>query len=287
MAGEESEKTNLFLQSFHKAATMQGVNFPKLIKKYLDLKKKKDEEKKGGDEKKAEPEKPAAKPVAKPAEQPKEDDKVKKQRPETPKKQEPKQPEKVVASQQPVPAPEPVAPKPKKEEKKEEPKKKVEVAEKDKDRDDEKDLRIDNQGTKIKMSGTLGNKAKQIAVDGEVKKTTVNLKDLEGIKSYIHDISSNANPIGKLLDYLPEDIESMNKELQFWITEASKYNDKYEEELKKSEEILFPLEKEYLELVDTIKDEEMRIKSIKSRILKNELIIQNLINGVISVSSAS
>lgn len=286
MAGEEPEKTNVFLQSFHKAATTQGVNFPKLIKKYLDLKKKKEEEKKGGEEKKPEPEKAVTKPAAKPAEPPKEDDKIKKTRPETPKKQEPKQPEKtVVPPQQQQAAPEPVVQKAKKEEpkKEEQPKKKIEME----DKEDEKDLRIDNPGTKIKLSGTLGNKSKQVAVDGEVKKTTVNLKDLEGIKSYIHEISSNANPIGKLLDYLPEDIESMNKELQYWISEANNYNEKYEDELKKSEEILFPLEKEYLELVETIKDEEMRIKSIKSRILKNELIIQNLINGVISVSSSS
>ena len=55
--------------------------------------------------------------------------------------------------------------------------------------------------------------------------------------------------------------------------------------MKKSEEIILPLENEYVELEETIKDEIMRIKSIKSRILKNELIVQNLINGVISVKS--
>lgn len=84
---------------------------------------------------------------------------------------------------------------------------------------------------------------------------------------------------------MPEDIDAMNKELVFWVNEGNKYKENLEEEIKKSEEIILPLENEYVELEETIKDEIMRIKSIKSRILKNELIVQNLINGVISVKS--
>jgi hypothetical protein len=71
----------------------------------------------------------------------------------------------------------------------------------------------------------------------------------------------------------------------FLIAEALKYSELYEDEIKKSEEVIFPLEKEYLELEETIKDEFTRIKSIKQRILTNELIVQNLINGVISVKN--
>jgi len=52
---------------------------------------------------------------------------------------------------------------------------------------------------------------------------------------------------------------------------------------RKSEELLLPLENEYLELEETIRDEHMRIRSIKSRIIKNEQVIQNLINNVISL----
>jgi hypothetical protein len=105
------------------------------------------------------------------------------------------------------------------------------------------------------------------------------------IKTYIHEISKNANPIGKLLEDLPEDVDSMNKELNYWKSEGIKYEELYEEELKKSEEILFPLEKEYLELEEAIKDEKLRIKSITSRNLTYEHIVENLINGVISVKN--
>jgi hypothetical protein len=42
----------------------------------------------------------------------------------------------------------------------------------------------------------------------------------------------NANPIGKIIDFLGDDIESMNKELQSWIKEAKSYQDKYDEEVR-------------------------------------------------------
>ena len=74
----------------------------------------------------------------------------------------------------------------------------------------------------------------------------------------------------------------MNKELQNWINESKSYKDRYEDEIKKSDETLLPLQNELLELEDSIRDEQMQIKSIKSRLIKNEKIIQNLITNVIS-----
>lgn len=164
------------------------------------------------------------------------------------------------------------------------------------DKEDDADNLVIEKGNKIKMSKLGGVKNKSSKNNENVnndnnlsnipaKKPTLNLKDIETIKNYIHDISKNTNPIGKLIDNLQDDVECMNKELNYWKNESSTYNELYEEELKKSEEILFPLEKEYLELEDIIKDEVMRIKSIKSNLLTNEHIIQNLINGVISVKN--
>lgn len=161
--------------------------------------------------------------------------------------------------------------------------------------DDDTDLGVDT-GAKIIMTGKIRGKKIDTGIkakgddSGKVQesartKSNINLKDLEAIKTNIHEISLNANPIGKLIDYLPEDIESMNKELHYWVSESKGYKDKLEDEIKKSEEILLPLENEYIELDETIKDEILRIKSIKSRILKNEIVIQNLINGVISVKN--
>jgi TRAF3-interacting protein 1 len=60
----------------------------------------------------------------------------------------------------------------------------------------------------------------------------LNVADLEAIKNYVQDITKNANPIGKIIDFLFDDIESMNKELQLWIKESKTYKERYDEEVR-------------------------------------------------------
>ena len=145
----------------------------------------------------------------------------------------------------------------------------------------------------IKIGGGIGMKLdKKIFVHedltesrSEVKKPRVDNVDLEAIKEYVQQITKNCNPLGKLVDLLGDDIESMNKELANWIKDNKIYKDRYDDEMKKSDETLLPLQNELLELEDSIRDEQTQIKAIKSRLIKNEKIIQNLIQNVISFKS--
>ena len=106
--------------------------------------------------------------------------------------------------------------------------------------------------------------------------------DLEAIKGYVKEITKTTNPIGKIVEFLSDDVDSMNKELQNWIKEAASYSERFEIEVKKTDEQLLPLQNELVELEDSINDEKTQIKSIKSRLIKNEDIIYNLITNVIS-----
>ena len=150
-----------------------------------------------------------------------------------------------------------------------------------------------NKNDDIKIGGGIGMKMdKRIFVHedlteskSEVKKARVENVDLEAVKEYVQQITKNCNPLGKLVDSLWDDIESMNKELANWINENKKYKDRYDDEMKKSDETLLPLQNELLELEDSIRDEQTQIKAIKSRLIKNEKIIQNLITNVISFKS--
>ena len=150
-----------------------------------------------------------------------------------------------------------------------------------------------NKMGNIKIGGGIGMKMdKRIFVHedltesrAEGKKVRVDNVDLESVKEYVQQITKNCNPLGKLVDSLWDDIESMNKELTNWINENKKFKDRYDEELKKSDETLLPLQNELLELEDSIRDEQTQIKAIKSRLIKNEKIIQNLITNVISFKS--
>ena len=126
-----------------------------------------------------------------------------------------------------------------------------------------------NPTDSIKIGGGIGMKLdKRIFVHedltesrSEVKKPKVDHVDLEAIKEYVQQITKSCNPLGKLVDILGDD------------------------EMKKSDETLLPLQNELLELEDSIRDEQTQIKAIKSRLIKNEKIIQNLITNVISFKS--
>ena len=79
-------------------------------------------------------------------------------------------------------------------------------------------------------------------------------------KPRVQQIIKNCNPLGKLVDLLGDDIESMNKELANWIKDNKIYKDRYDDEMKKSDETLLPLQNELLELEDSIRDEQTQIK---------------------------
>jgi TRAF3-interacting protein 1 len=80
----------------------------------------------------------------------------------------------------------------------------------------------------------IGKFSDVLAGEDNVKPTPKNLSanDLEAIKNYVQEISKNSNPIGKIIDFLGDDVDSMNKEMQNWIKEAKNYKDRYDEEVK-------------------------------------------------------
>lgn len=89
-------------------------------------------------------------------------------------------------------------------------------------------------GGKIKITSKIGKFADLTRGDENTKTVskTFTPADLESIKNYVQDISKNSNPVGKIIDFLGDDIDSMNKELQGWIKEAKTYKERYDEEVK-------------------------------------------------------
>ncbi|MCQ2821676.1 MAG: hypothetical protein MJ252_30830 [archaeon] len=237
LKGVECDKTNYFLQCFHKAAT-NGKDKSEFIKKYLSHKNKKKEEPQS--KKKEEPQREKPKESSKPKES-----------------QGGKKPTGI-------------------------------ISEKDDNFDKEMEAADDGSNTKMK-SGTGMKLDTHIFMHNDVMsdrkdggKHIVSNVDLGGIKTHVQEITKNVNPIGKIVEFLGDDVDLMNKELHSWIKESQSYKDRYDEEIKKSDETLLPLQNELLELEDAIRDEQMQIKSIKSRLIRNEKIIYNLITNVIS-----
>ena len=254
LKGEEPDKTNYFLQMFFKAAT-NGKDNSKFIQKYLDHKRKKAEEKK-----KKEAEASQSKQEAPKKQEPQREQQEKKQIVSQPVNQTKKAPKGIISEND---------------------DKEPEMTSNDKDLSSETKIK---KGTGMKFEKHIFMHDNVMDEDGkkEQTKTKVSKVDLEAIKTHVQEITKNSNPIGKIVEFIGDDIDMMNKELQNWIKESKSYKERYDEEIKKSDETLLPLQNELLELEDSIRDEQMQIKSIKSRLIKNEKIIQNLITNVIS-----
>jgi hypothetical protein len=271
LKGEEPEKTNKFLQYFYQAAT-SGKDFPKMINKFLEYKKKKEEEKKkskeeGGEKEKGTADKKEVKKEApqqvqsKPAEvkQPETKDKSKPAnttntsnvttapttegkknithvRPQTPSKK----PNALASDAKEIQETKKTNEKPPQglisdKYKDEEENKKTSATNNpgSKNKPKDEDLGSSTQTGKIKIESRIGKFADITSTESTkaaVKSFTA--ADLESIKNYVQEISKNSNPIGKIIDFLGDDIESMNKELHSWMKDAKNYKDRYDEEVK-------------------------------------------------------
>lgn len=85
--------------------------------------------------------------------------------------------------------------------------------------------------------GNLRKKKKNDKAGGEKFISTtgeLNEKELEMLQSMIQTICQNTAPLGKSIEFINDDVEAMNKELQFWRRQYNASKGKMQNELKVS-----------------------------------------------------
>jgi len=120
---------------------------------------------------------------------------------------------------------------------------------------------------------------------GETKEQIMpkaNLDDVEFLRSIIQGLTKTTAPLGKSMDFISEDIETMTKEYETWRNKSQTAKTQLEEELKKTDDTLQPLQDKLAEVDGQIQEQKEKIHNIKSQIFKNEGIIQGLLNSVIA-----
>jgi len=115
---------------------------------------------------------------------------------------------------------------------------------------------------------------------GAVAGTSQN--EVETIQKLIQNLTQNINPLRKSIDFINDDIESMNKEMESWRNNFLGSKAKYQQEQANTEEQLQPLQNKLAELEEQIKDKKFKIQAAKSHILQNEQRIQKLLYSVVS-----
>ena len=70
---------------------------------------------------------------------------------------------------------------------------------------------------------------------------TLNENDIEFMKKAIQILCQSTNPLGKSIDFVTDDVDSMSKEYEHWRKEAISCNQALEDQQKITEEVVQPL----------------------------------------------
>ncbi|KAJ3203462.1 TRAF3-interacting protein 1, partial [Clydaea vesicula] len=131
-----------------------------------------------------------------------------------------------------------------------------------------------------------GNNAEKLAENNEKnskipKDKLTAKKEIDSLRDSIQMLCRSTNPLGKTLDYIQEDVDGMNKELNFWINEGKKWNERLEEEIKITNEEVEPIEIHLKNVEEKIADQLKVISVSKGLMLQNEISIQKLMRNII------
>uniref|UniRef100_A0A9J8D8U5 TRAF3-interacting protein 1 n=1 Tax=Cyprinus carpio carpio TaxID=630221 RepID=A0A9J8D8U5_CYPCA len=105
-------------------------------------------------------------------------------------------------------------------------------------------------------------------------------KEIERLRSSIQTVCRSALPLGKIMDYIQEDMDSMQNELQTWRRENKGNAQALLQEQRITDSVMEPLKAELAELEQLIKDQQDKTCTVKSNILKNEEKIQKMVSSI-------
>ncbi|XP_067844055.1 TRAF3-interacting protein 1 isoform X2 [Heptranchias perlo] len=105
-------------------------------------------------------------------------------------------------------------------------------------------------------------------------------KEIEKLRTSIQTLCRSALPLGKIMDYIQEDMDSMQNELSTWRRENKKHAESLLREQSVTDTAVEPLKTELIELEQLIKDQQDKNCAVKANILKNEEKIQKMISSI-------
>ncbi|XP_078259634.1 TRAF3-interacting protein 1 isoform X2 [Rhinoraja longicauda] len=105
-------------------------------------------------------------------------------------------------------------------------------------------------------------------------------KEIEKLRMSIQTLCRSALPLGKIMDYIQEDMDSMQNELSMWRKENKKHAESLLREQSVTDTAVEPLKTELAELEQLIKDQQDKNCAVKANILKNEDKIQKMISSI-------
>uniref|UniRef100_A0A8C8LYA9 TRAF3-interacting protein 1 n=1 Tax=Oncorhynchus tshawytscha TaxID=74940 RepID=A0A8C8LYA9_ONCTS len=105
-------------------------------------------------------------------------------------------------------------------------------------------------------------------------------REIERLRSSIQTVCRSALPLGKIMDYIQEDMDAMQNELHTWRRENKEHAQALLQEQRVTDNAVEPLKAELAELEQLIKEQQDKICSVKSNVLKNEDKIQKMVTSI-------
>ncbi|THD21947.1 TRAF3-interacting protein 1 [Fasciola hepatica] len=102
-------------------------------------------------------------------------------------------------------------------------------------------------------------------------------KEVAKLCETLQTLSRSAMPLGKLMDYVQEDLDSMQQEYERWTNENQALKIKLREEESRTQAAIEPLKAQLSELQNYATEQRNAISTFKAKILSNEDRIQDLL----------
>jgi len=100
------------------------------------------------------------------------------------------------------------------------------------------------------------------------------------LREGIQTLCRTANPLGKIVDYVQEDVDAMQAEMGMWQEELAANKNKIADDAAETDKYLQPLKVKLYELDQQILDQQAMIRAVKATIFQNDEKIQNPLRGI-------
>ncbi|NWV24566.1 MIPT3 protein, partial [Origma solitaria] len=105
-------------------------------------------------------------------------------------------------------------------------------------------------------------------------------KEIEKFQVSIQTVCHNAFTLGRIVDYIQEDMDAMRNELHMWRQENREHAEALQREQSITDSAVEPLKADLAELEQLIKDQQDKICAVKANILRNEEKIQRMVLSI-------
>lgn len=142
---------------------------------------------------------------------------------------------------------------------------------------DEKDRAADTEDADKSSGIILGKKGKATGAGSKMPSKG----EVSALRASIQTLCQSSNPLGRCLEYVQEDLESMGKELETWRALRHRRAGELADEDAMTASSLVGLKAELEKVDELIKEKQSLIRFTKASILRNDATVERLISQVV------